>query len=168
MDNRPFPPRERVLDQRQSHDAVPRARMDGRPIERSRANVQQDRPAQALPQVQSPQRIPPVVGVPIERVPSQPQRAMPQLGGFSPSPGRIERPATTNPGRIERPAMSNPGRIERPTMSNPDRIERPVAANSGHGVERNFDRPQSRGNEGHGQSISGGGQGRRHGGEDHR
>ncbi len=102
MDNRPFPPRERVLDQRQSNDAVPHARMDGRSSERSRANVQQNRPAQALPQVQSPQRIP------------------------------------------------------------------PVAANSGHGVERSFDRPQSRGNEGHGQSNSGGGQGRRHGGEDHR
>ena len=168
MDNRPFPPRERVLDQWQSYDAVPHARMDGRPSERSRANVQQDRPAQALPRWQSPQRIPPVAGVPIERLPSQPQRAMPQLGGFSPAPGRVERPAATNPGRIERPATTNPGRIERPAMSNPDRIERRVAANSGHGVERSFDRPQSRGNEGHGQSNSGGGQGRRHGGEDHR
>ena len=110
-----------------------------------------------LPPVQARQRIPPVAGVPVERSFSQPQRATPQLGGFAPPAGRIERPAITNPGRIERPVMSNPGRIERP-----------VAANSGHGVERRFDRPQSRGDEGHGHSSSGGGRGEFRGGDRNR
>ena len=157
-DNRQLPPRERVWDQRQANEAPPRARVDGRAIiDRSRANVQQDRPAQMLPPVQARQRIPPVAGVPVERSFSQPQRATPQLGGFAPPAGRIERPAITNPGRIERPVMSNPGRIERP-----------VAANSGHGVERRFDRPQSRGDEGHGHSSSGGGRGEFRGGDRNR
>jgi hypothetical protein len=165
-DNRQLPPRERVWDQRQANEVLPRARVDGRPIiDRPRANVQQNRPA---PQGQSPQRIPPVAGVPIERVPSQFQRALPPSRDFSPPPGRIERPAITNPGRIERPALANPGRIERSVVANPGRgMERP-SVNSGRSVERSADRPQSRSNEGRGQSNSGGGRGEYRGGERNR
>lgn len=154
-DNRQLPPRERVWDQRQANEALPRARVNGRPvIDRSRANVQQDRPA---PQVQSPQRIPPVAGVPIERVPSRPQRARPPSRSFSPPAGSIERPALANPGRIERPVAVNPGRgMERPSV------------NSGRSVERSADRPQSRGREGRGHSNSGGGRGEFRGGERNR
>jgi hypothetical protein len=103
-DNRQMPPRERVLDQRQANQSRPPMRMDGpSSSDRPRANMQQDRTA---PPVQSPQRIPPVVGVPVERAPSQPQRAMPR--SYSPPAGRIERPVMANPGRgaqrsVERP-----------------------------------------------------------------
>ena len=156
MDNRDLSLRERGLDHRPGNEAVPRARVDGRPIiDRSRANVQQDRPA--LPPVQSPQRIPPVAGVPVERGPSQPQRAMPPPRSFSPPAGRVERPAMANPGRTERPVAANPGRaMERPNM------------NSGRIVERSADRPQFRGNEGRGQSNSGGGRGWLRDGDGHR
>ena len=156
-DNRQLPPRERVLEQRQGNEAVPRGRVDGRStIDRSRANVQQNRPAHALPQVQSPQRIPPLAVVPIERAPSQPQRAIPSRS-FSPLAGRIERPAVANPGRIERPVVANPGRsMERPSV------------NAGRIVDRSADRPQSRGNEWRGQSNSGGGRGEFRGGERNR
>jgi hypothetical protein len=142
-ENRSFPPRERVLDQRQNNDAVPRAWANGRPnFDRSRADAQQGRPA---PQMRSPQRMPPVAGVPIERAPSQPQRAMPQRN-FSPPAGRIERPAAANAGRsMERPSM-DPGR----------------------NVERSAVRPQVRGNAGQGQSNSGGGGGGFRGGDSHR
>jgi hypothetical protein len=165
-DNRQLPPRERVWDQRQANEALPRARVDGPPIiDRSRVNGQQDRPA---PQVQSPQRIPPVAGVPMERAPSQPQHALPQLRSFSPPQGRIERPAINtggierpaiNTGRIGQPAMTNPGHIERPVVANPGRaMERP-SVNPGRMVERSADQAQFRGNEGRGQSNSGGGGG---------
>jgi hypothetical protein len=158
-DNRQLPPRERVLDQRQPNQLVPRAQVDGRPVivDRPRANVQQDRPAPALPQAQSPQRMPPVAGVPVERAPAQPQRAMPQLRSFSPPAARIERPAMASPGRIERPAAANSGRgVERPSV------------NAGRIVERSAERPQFRGNEGRAQSNSGWGRGEFRAGERNR
>jgi len=149
--DRQFPQRERVLDQRQTNETVPRPRMGDRPI-MDRSRGQQDRPVQAQP----PQRIPPVAGVPIERAPSQPQRVIPLGRSISPPQGRIERPAI-NTGRIERPAMSNPGRIERPAAANPGHgMERP-SMNSGRFVERSADRPQSRSNDWRGNSNSGGG-----------
>ncbi len=155
-DNRQLPPRERVWDKRQANESPQRARVEARPII-DRSNVQQDRPAQALPQAQSLQRIPPVAGVPIERAPSQPQHALPQSRSFSPPMGHIERPAMTNPGHIERPVVANPGRaMERPSV-NPGRI-----------VERSADQPQFRGNEGRGQLNSGGGGGEFRGGWGHR
>lgn len=157
-DNRQVPPRERVLEQRQANEALPRARVDGHSIiNRSLANVQQDRPAQGLPRVQSPQRNPPVAGVPIERAPSQAQHALPPSRSFSPPASRIERPALANPGRIERSVVANPGRsMERPSV------------NPGRSVERSAERSQSRRNEGRGQSNSGGGRGESRNGEGHR
>ena len=156
-DNGQLSPRERVLDHRQGNEALPRARVDGRPIiDRSRANLQQDRPA---PQVQGPQRIPPVAGVPIERAPSQPQRALPQSRSFSPPAGRIERPTMANPGRIERPVVANPGRgMGGPSVNSGRNMERP-AVNVGRSVERGGDRPQARGAEGRSHPGAGVGRG---------
>ncbi len=90
-------------------EVSPRARMDGRlTIDRSREIVQ---PGQPVPRGQFPQRIPPVAGVPIERAPSLPQRAMPSPRSFSPQANIIERPAVANPGRgMERPS-ANSGRM---------------------------------------------------------
>ncbi len=177
-DNRPLPARERALDQRRGSDGAPRARVDGPSVvDRSRANFRQDRPAQPVPRIQTPQPLPPVAGVPVERTPSQ--RALPQTRNFPPPQGRIERPAI-NPGRVERP-VANPGRIvERPAINagrpamnsgrverpavNGGRIERPVAAapgrNMGGGAQ-----PQFRAGEGRGHSNSGGGRGGSGGGD---
>lgn len=118
-------------------------RGDGRAVfDRPRENVQQVRPA---PQVQAPQRIPPVAGVPVERAPSQPQRARPQPRSFSP-------PVITNPGRTERPAMASPGRgMERPSM------------NPGRNVERSAAGPQVRGAETRRNPSGGSGNGHRFG-----
>ena len=156
-ENRQPPPRERMSDRHRANETLPGARVDGRPgIDRSLANVQRDRLAQGLPQTQSPQRIPRVAGVPIERMPPQPGRAMPQPRSYSPPPGRIERPAMHNPGHIG-PVVANPGRaMERPSV-NPGRM-----------VERNAERSQSRGGEWRGQSNSGGRRGEFRGGSGHR
>ena len=153
MDNAEPSSRERVLDQRPGNEAVPRTRVDGRPItDRSRADAQQDRPASAPTRVQTPQHIPPVAGVPVETGPSQFQRAMPQPRSFSPPAGRVERPAMANSGNTEHPAAANPDRaMERPNV------------NSGRLVERSADGPQSRGAEGRGNSNGGMGRGLRFG-----
>ena len=154
-DMRQRSPRARVWDQRPGNEAVPRATANGRPnFDRSRAIAQQDRPLQALPPVQFPQRIPPVAGAPFDRAPSQPQRVMPPLRSFAPPAG----------GRGERPVMANPGRIERPFVANAGRgMERPFV-NSGPGVERSAGRAQFRGSEGRVRSNAGGGRSESHGG----
>ena len=140
MDNRDLSPRERAPANRPGNEAVPRARVEGRPaIDRPRADAQQDRLAPARPWVQTPQRIPPIAGVPADRGPSQPQRAVPQPRSFSPPAGHIERSVMGNSGHTEHPAAANPDRaMERPNM------------NSGRMVERSADRPQARGGEGRG------------------
>jgi hypothetical protein len=141
-----LPPREHAGDPRQNNEALPRARVDGRVmIDRSRANVQPERPA---PQVHSPQRIPPVAGVPLQRAPSQPQREMPPSRSFPPPAGRIEQPALANPGRVERPVAANPGH----------NVERP-AVNVGRSVAPGGNWPQARGGEGRsntGEGLGGG------------
>ena len=149
-DARQPPPRERAGFQRQTDEALPRARVDGRlTVDRSGVNSQRGRPA---PPLQSPQHIPPVAGVPIERAPSLPQRAMPSTRNFAPQANRIERAI------IERPVMAVPGR----GMGQPSAI-------SGGGVERSAGGMQIRGDGGRGFSNSGGGRGEfRGGGGGHR
>ena len=140
-----FPSRERVLERRPGNETMPRARVEGRSvIERSPAIGQQNWPAQALPPMRSPQRIPPVAGVPVERLSSQPHRALPSERHSVPPAGRAEHPLAAMPDRgMERPPM-NAGRTVEPGAAH------------------------SRGNEGRGHSNSAGGRGEFRGGDRNR
>ena len=98
------------------------------------------------PSFEGHERRPPVAGVSIERMPSQPQRAMPPSRSFSPQAGLIERPVVAHPGRgMER-----------------------LSVNSGRIVERSADGPQFRGDGGRGFSNSSGGGGGFRGGDRNR
>ena len=133
------PQRDRAWDQRQANEALARPPTDGRPIiDRSRAQMQQDGPAHGLPPVQSPQRISPAGGRPVEGAPLQAQRVQPAARGYSPSAGRFERPFVANTGRGMDRSFANSGRGS---------------------LERGAAWTQFRGGEGRAQSYSGGGGG---------